>query len=58
MKAWRREEKIQLIESANPRWKDLSYGWYQRHQFQPDREALLKRHSEGPYKSANFDTAE
>jgi len=38
MKAWRREEKIKLIESINPKWKDLSYGWYQRHQFQPDRE--------------------
>ncbi|MGC2472691.1 MAG: GIY-YIG nuclease family protein [Candidatus Sulfotelmatobacter sp.] len=37
MKAWRREEKIQLIESTNPKWKDLSYGWYQRHRYQPDR---------------------
>ncbi len=36
MKAWRREEKIKLIESSNPKWKDLSYGWYQRHRFQPD----------------------
>jgi len=36
MKAWRREEKIKLIESTNSKWKDLSYGWYQRHQFQPD----------------------
>jgi putative endonuclease len=37
MKASRREEKINLIESANPKWKDLSYGWYQRHRYQPDR---------------------
>ncbi len=37
MKAWRREEKLKLIESTNPKWKDLSYGWYQRHRFQPDR---------------------
>jgi len=36
MKAWRREEKIKLIESVNPKWKDLSYGWYQRHRYQPD----------------------
>ena len=36
LKAWRREEKIRLIESSNPKWRDLSYGWYQRHQFQPD----------------------
>jgi putative endonuclease len=28
MKAWRREEKIELIESVNPNWNDLSYGWY------------------------------
>jgi putative endonuclease len=46
MKAWRREEKIKLIESSNPNWKDLSYGWYQRHRFQPDVKALqrLKSH--------------
>jgi len=38
MKAGRREEKIKLIESVNPKWKDLSYGWYQRHRYQPDAE--------------------
>ena len=37
MKAWRREEKIKLIEAANPKWKDLSYGWYQRHRYPPDQ---------------------
>jgi putative endonuclease len=37
LKAWRREEKIKLIESTNPKWKDLSYGWYQRHRYQPAR---------------------
>ena len=37
MKAWRREEKIKLIECTNPKWRDLSYGWYQRHRCQPDR---------------------
>lgn len=43
MKAWRREEKIKLIESANPKWNDLSYGWYQRHRYQPEqRLASLK----------------
>jgi putative endonuclease len=36
MKAWRREEKLELIESTNPKWRDLSYGWYQRHRYQPD----------------------
>jgi len=25
-----------LIESTNPKWKDLSYGWYQRHRYQPN----------------------
>jgi putative endonuclease len=39
IKAWRREKKIGLIESDNPTWRDLSYGWYQKHQFQPDRKA-------------------
>jgi len=28
-KSWRREKKIALIEAANPKWRDLSYGWYQ-----------------------------
>ncbi|HXM68967.1 MAG TPA: GIY-YIG nuclease family protein [Candidatus Acidoferrum sp.] len=37
IKSWRREKKIELIESANPTWRDLSYGWSQRHQFQPER---------------------
>ena len=40
MKVWRREEKIRLIESMNPTWRDLSYGWYQRHRYQPDRSAV------------------
>jgi putative endonuclease len=37
IKGWRREKKLALIESENPTWRDLSYGWYQKHQFQPDR---------------------
>jgi putative endonuclease len=28
IKAWRRAKKIALIESANPKWIDLSSGWY------------------------------
>ena len=28
IKAWRRSKKIQLIESLNPRWKDLAMEWY------------------------------
>ena len=40
MKSWRRDEKIRLIESTNPKWKDLSYGWYQRHRYQPDHRSV------------------
>ena len=29
LKSWRREKKIELIESTNSNWRDLSYGWYQ-----------------------------
>jgi putative endonuclease len=35
IKGWLRIKKIALIVSANPTWKDLSGGWYERHQFQP-----------------------
>jgi len=28
IKGWRRQKKIDLIESMNPGWKDLSEGWY------------------------------
>ena len=29
VKAWRREKKVRLIDSANPRWDDLSADWYE-----------------------------
>ncbi len=29
IKAWRREKKIALIDSANPAWEDLSENWYE-----------------------------
>ncbi len=29
LKGWRREKKIALIERQNPRWWDLSHGWYE-----------------------------
>jgi putative endonuclease len=35
IKGWLRARKIALINSLNPKWKDLSYGWYQRHRYQP-----------------------
>jgi putative endonuclease len=31
-----RIKKIALIVSVNPTWRDLSEGWYDRHQFQPE----------------------
>jgi len=29
IKSWRREKKISLIESRNPKWRDLSEGWFE-----------------------------
>lgn len=28
LKGWRRDRKAALVESLNPKWKDLSEGWY------------------------------
>lgn len=28
IKGWTRTKKIALIEKANPKWRDLSEGWY------------------------------
>ncbi len=28
IKAWRREKKVELIDSLNPEWDDLSRDWY------------------------------
>jgi len=38
LKDWRCEKKIELIESGNPKWRDLSYGWYQ-----PTRSSQLRK---------------
>jgi putative endonuclease len=37
IKGWRREKKIALINSLNPQWNDLSFGWFQKHRFMPER---------------------
>lgn len=29
IKKWRRSKKVALIESMNPRWKDLAMAWYE-----------------------------
>lgn len=31
IKGWSRAKKIELIESHNPAWRDLSDGWYEGH---------------------------
>ena len=28
IKGWRRSKKIELVESVNPKWKDLAMDWY------------------------------
>ena len=28
IKSWRRSKKIELIESVNPKWRDLAMDWY------------------------------
>jgi putative endonuclease len=33
LKGWRREKKIRLIESVNPRWQDLAEHWGQQMAF-------------------------
>ena len=30
LKGWRRSRKIELIESQNATWKDLSEGWFEK----------------------------
>ncbi len=39
IKGWLRVKRIALIVSVNPEWKDLSVEWFERHQFQPDRDS-------------------
>ena len=29
IKGWKRRKKLDLIESINPEWKDLSYDWFE-----------------------------
>jgi len=39
IKGWLRIKKIALIVSVNPAWRDLSEGWCDRHQWQPEKSA-------------------
>jgi len=36
LKGLLRIKKIALIVSVNPEWRDLSDGWFTRHQYQPE----------------------
>lgn len=29
LKRWRRQKKVDLIESINPKWKDIAEDWFQ-----------------------------
>lgn len=50
VKAWRREKKLALVAALNPKWRDLSYGWYQRHRYAPnlDRAGIQRWRREDP----------
>lgn len=36
IKSWRREKKVELIESSNPKWDDLSDGWLEESTNEPE----------------------
>jgi putative endonuclease len=43
IKGWRREKKLNLIEKMNPKWKDLSAGWYSKAALQQLRTPEIPR---------------
>ena len=43
LKSWRRSKKLALIETDNPRWTDLSYGWYDPEDDAEERRAAIPR---------------
>jgi len=48
IKGWIRQRKIELIESVNPNWKDLSTGWYKRQSDEKLRRMFASRNGLGP----------
>jgi len=48
IKGWIRQRKIELIESVNPNWKDLSAGWYSRQRDEKLRRMFASRNRMGP----------
>ena len=43
IKGWLRKKKIASIEAANPEWKDLSEGWYEKQENFPLHGACSER---------------
>jgi len=48
IKGWVRQKKIGLIESVNPKWKDLSTGWHKRQSDEKLRKIFASRNRMGP----------
>ena len=51
IKGWLRSKKIELIESLNPKWKDLSFGWYNRQSDEKLRKDFASRDRMGTNRS-------
>lgn len=43
IKGWRREKKVRLIETKNPKWWDLSHEWYDEGDATGETGAIGKR---------------
>jgi len=52
IKCWRREKKVALIESLNPKWSDLSFDRHQHDHSQRSDKSLLVDLSTPPQKDA------
>jgi putative endonuclease len=52
LKSWRREKKVALIESLNPKWRDLSLEWRSGDIPRPPQESLRVDPSATPQKNA------
>jgi putative endonuclease len=48
IKGWVRRKKIELIEAVNPKWKDLSLGWYNPQSDEKLRKIFSSRNRMGP----------
>ncbi len=36
LKNWHRSWKVNLIKEENPKWEDISKGWFDEHSFDPE----------------------